>query len=111
MLSRMEHRGPDDQGEVGFSGGWLGHRRLSIVDVDGGHQPLGGAPGERWLVGNGEIYNHEKVRRALGTNHYRTQSDNEVALRLLEQRGPDALGELEGMYALLSATTGPHPPG
>jgi asparagine synthase (glutamine-hydrolysing) len=104
MLSRMEHRGPDDQGEVGFSGGWLGHRRLSIVDVDGGHQPLGGAPGERWLVGNGEIYNHEKVRRSLGTNHYRTQSDNEVALRLLEQRGPDALGELEGMYALLSAT-------
>jgi asparagine synthase (glutamine-hydrolysing) len=104
MLSRMEHRGPDDQGEVGFSGGWLGHRRLSIVDVDGGHQPLGGAPGDRWLVGNGEIYNHEKVRRALGTNHYRTQSDNEVALRLLEQRGPDALGELEGMYALLSAT-------
>jgi asparagine synthase (glutamine-hydrolysing) len=104
MLSRLKHRGPDDQGEVGFSGGWLGHRRLSIVDVDGGHQPLGGASGEHWLVGNGEIYNHQKVRRTLGDDPYRTQSDNEVALRLLEKRGPDALGELEGMYALLSAT-------
>ncbi len=102
MLSRMVHRGPDDQGEVGFSGGWLGHRRLSIVDVDGGRQPLG-APEDRWLVGNGEIYNHETVRRALGDDSYETRSDNEVALRLLEQRGPDALGELEGMYALLSA--------
>jgi asparagine synthase (glutamine-hydrolysing) len=110
MLSRLEHRGPDDQGEVGFSGGWLGHRRLSIVDVDGGHQPLGGASGEPWLVGNGEIYNYQKVRRTLGGDPYRTHSDNEVALRLLEKRGPDALGELEGMYALLSANTGPHPP-
>ncbi len=104
MLSRLEHRGPDDEGEVGFSGGWLGHRRLSIVDVDGGRQPLGGAPGERWLVGNGEIYNHQAVRSTLRGASYRTESDNEVALRLLEQRGPDALGELEGMYALLSAT-------
>ena len=103
MLERMVHRGPDDQGEVGFGGGWLGHRRLSIVDVEGGHQPLG-SDGERWLVGNGEIYNHDKVRHSLGDDRYRTRSDNEVALRLLEQRGPEALRELEGMYALLSAT-------
>ena len=103
MLERMVHRGPDDQGEVGFLGGWLGHRRLSIVDVEGGHQPLG-SDGERWLVGNGEIYNHDKVRHSLGDDRYRTRSDNEVALRLLEQRGPEALRELEGMYALLSAT-------
>jgi len=103
MLDRLVHRGPDDQGEVGFAGGWLGHRRLSIVDVDGGHQPLASADGERWLVGNGEIYNHQDVRRALGNGRFATRSDNEVALRLLERRGPDALGELEGMYALLSA--------
>ena len=70
MLSRLVHRGPDDQGEVGFGGGWLGHRRLSIVDVDGGHQPLGTAAGDRWLVGNGEIYNHDEVRRALGDEPY-----------------------------------------
>jgi asparagine synthase (glutamine-hydrolysing) len=104
MLARLEHRGPDDQGEVRFAGGWLGHRRLAIVDVEGGHQPLRGSDGKRWLVGNGEIYNHRDVRRTLGDDGYATGSDNEVALRLLERRGPDALGELEGMYALLSAT-------
>jgi asparagine synthase (glutamine-hydrolysing) len=104
LLARLEHRGPDDQGEVRFAGGWLGHRRLSIVDVEGGRQPLRSADGERWLVGNGEIYNHREVRRTLDDEGYATQSDNEVALRLLERSGPDALGQLEGMYALLSAT-------
>jgi asparagine synthase (glutamine-hydrolysing) len=104
LLARLEHRGPDDAGEVHFDGGWLGHRRLSIVDVEGGRQPLRTPDGRRWLVGNGEIYNHQDVRRDLGTGGYVTRSDNEVALRLLEDRGPAALGELEGMYALLSAT-------
>jgi len=103
MLERMVHRGPDDGGDVCIGGCWLGHRRLSIVDVQGGHQPLGDGNGGRWLVGNGEIYNHEAVRRTLGDQTYLTSSDNEVALRLLETRGADALGELEGMYALLSA--------
>jgi asparagine synthase (glutamine-hydrolysing) len=104
VLARLEHRGPDDQGQVSFAGGWLGHRRLSIVDVDGGRQPLRSPDGRRWLVGNGEIYNHDQVRRDLGENDYATRSDNEVALRLLDRRGPSALGELEGMYAVLSAT-------
>ncbi|MBO0768362.1 MAG: asparagine synthase (glutamine-hydrolyzing) [Solirubrobacterales bacterium] len=105
MLARMNHRGPDDSGEISLPGGWLGHTRLSIVDLVGGHQPLGGNGGQRWLVGNGEIYNHREVRRSLGNADYQTQSDNEVALRLIEHRGPDALGELEGMYAFLSADT------
>jgi asparagine synthase (glutamine-hydrolysing) len=105
LLARLEHRGPDDRGEVHFDGGWLGHRRLSIVDVSGGHQPLCSPEDDRWLVGNGEIYNHREVRDRLRDGGYRTRSDNEVALRLLARRGPDALGELEGMYALLSATT------
>ncbi len=105
LLARLEHRGPDDAGEVHFAGGWLGHRRLSIVDVTGGHQPLRTRDGRRWLVGNGEIYNHRDVRRELGEGEYATRSDNEVALVLLERWGPAALGELEGMYALLSATT------
>lgn len=104
MLERLAHRGPDDRGEVRFDGGWLGHTRLAIVDVNGGHQPLRTPDGGRWLVGNGEIYNHSEVRRWLGGACYTTASDNEVALRLLEQRGPEALGRLEGMYALLSAT-------
>jgi asparagine synthase (glutamine-hydrolysing) len=104
LLARLEHRGPDDAGEVHFAGGWLGHRRLSIVDVEGGHQPLRTSDGRWWLVGNGEIYNHRDVRRDYGEEGYTTRSDNEVALRLLERRGPGALRELEGMYALLSAT-------
>jgi asparagine synthase (glutamine-hydrolysing) len=105
MLARLIHRGPDDEGETGFAGGWLGHRRLSIVDVQGGHQPLSNAAGDRRFVGNGEIYNHPEVRSTLNGGRYLTRSDNEVALRLLELQGPEALGELEGMYALLSATT------
>jgi asparagine synthase (glutamine-hydrolysing) len=104
MLERLVHRGPDDQGEISFAGGWLGHCRLAIVDVDGGHQPLFNSVGGRWLVGNGEIYNHESIRRELGDEPYETRSDNEVALRLLGRRGPEELGQLEGMYALLSAT-------
>jgi asparagine synthase (glutamine-hydrolysing) len=103
MLSRLAHRGPDDRGEVSLDGSWLGHTRLSIVDVEGGRQPLQGSATGRYLVGNGEIYNHDSVRHELGADGYRTRSDNEVALRLLEQRGPDALGRLEGMYAFLSA--------
>src|ERR687893_2396818 len=103
MLERLEHRGPDDQGEVRLERSWLGHRRLSIVDLETGRQPLATPEGELWLVGNGEIYNHEEVRSELGSAEYSTRSDNEVALQLLAKRGPDALGELEGMFALLAA--------
>ena len=55
MLGRLAHRGPDDAGSVRVDVGWLGHRRLSIVDVAGGAQPLVNAAGDLWLVGNGEI--------------------------------------------------------
>ena len=103
MLDRLEHRGPDDQGEVRLARSWLGHRRLSIVDVESGRQPLVTPDGDLWLVGNGEIYNHEDVRSRIGPAQYSTRSDNEVALHLLANRGPEALGELEGMFALLGA--------
>ena len=103
MLRRMEHRGPDDHGEVELEGSWLGHRRLSIVDVESGRQPLSTPEEDLWLVGNGEIYNYEDVRSAIGPATYATRSDNEVALHLLARRGPGALGELEGMFALLAA--------
>jgi asparagine synthase (glutamine-hydrolysing) len=103
MLRRMEHRGPDDHGEVRLERSWLGHRRLSIVDVESGHQPLSTAGRDLWLVGNGEIYNHEEVRSRMGPVRYSTRSDNEVALHLLAEQGPGALGELEGMFALLAA--------
>ncbi len=103
MLDRLVHRGPDDEGEVRVNGSWLGHRRLSIVDVHGGRQPLVNATGDVWLVGNGEVYNHQEVRATLAEAPFTTRSDNEVALHLLDERGPSALTELEGMFAFLVA--------
>ena len=103
MLRSLVHRGPDDAGEVQVDGAWLGHRRLSIVDVDGGHQPFSNAAGDVWLVGNGEVYNHAEVRATLADAPFATRSDNEVALHLLDERGPAALDELEGMFAFLVA--------
>ena len=105
MLGRLTHRGPDDTGEIRVGDAWLGHTRLSIVDVSHGHQPLRNRQGNFLLVGNGEVYNHEEVRETLWDSRFRTNSDNEVALHLLEERGPDALGELHGMYAFLAAGT------
>jgi asparagine synthase (glutamine-hydrolysing) len=103
MLGQLVHRGPDDEGEVCAGGARLGHRRLSIVDVEGGRQPLANAAGDVWLVGNGEVYNHEEVRSTLAPSRFSTRSDNEVALHLLDERGPAALDELEGMFAFLVA--------
>jgi asparagine synthase (glutamine-hydrolysing) len=103
MLGRIAHRGPDDSGHriVGRHA-WLGHRRLSIVDLDGGRQPLG--PPDGWsLVCNGEIYNHQRLRTELGESRFATSSDSESALVLLQLHGPGALGRLQGMWALCAA--------
>ncbi|MEA2403593.1 MAG: hypothetical protein QOE08_240 [Thermoleophilaceae bacterium] len=104
MLARLVHRGPDDDGSIELESCWLGHRRLSIVDVDGGRQPLANAAGDFWLVGNGEVYNHEAIReRELAGVPFRTASDNEVALHLLDREGPSALARLNGMFAFVAA--------
>ncbi len=104
MLSRLEHRGPDDCGWVGVGISWLGHRRLSIVDLGGGRQPLVNDGENMWLVGNGEIYNHEEVRAGLDPEHlFVTDSDNEVALHVLVEHGPMGLAELNGMFAVVMA--------
>jgi asparagine synthase (glutamine-hydrolysing) len=105
MLARLVHRGPDDEGCVTLGDhAWLGHRRLSIVDVEGGRQPLGGEPaGDLWLVGNGEVYNHEDVGDSLPHASFQTSSDTEVALHLVDSHGPDSLAELNGMFALVLA--------
>lgn len=102
MLSRLLHRGPDDLGDVSKPGfAWLGHTRLSIVDLGGGRQPL--ETDGVSMVCNGEIYNHEELRDKLGHDRFRTSSDSEVALRLLVDKGPEALTELRGMWALCAA--------
>ena len=103
MLARVVHRGPDDEGRIEVAGNVLGHRRLSIVDVKGGKQPLVTPNGNLYLVGNGEVYNHEEIRETLEDGEMGTRSDNEVALRLISERGPGALSELLGMFAFLVA--------
>jgi asparagine synthase (glutamine-hydrolysing) len=102
MLERLVHRGPDDEGSVSVGpDAWLGHRRLSIVDVEGGRQPLGNR--DLWLVGNGEVYNHEAVGGRLVHASFETSSDNEVALHLVDHHGPDSLDQLNGMFAFVLA--------
>src|SRR3954470_22809722 len=104
MLERLAHRGPDDRGAGGVNGSWLGHRRLSIVDVGGGKQPLCTSDESAFLVGNGEVYNHEEVRARLGGRQLLTTSDNEVALHLIDERGVAGLAELSGMFAFVMAS-------
>src|SRR4051794_30201281 len=103
MLERLAHRGPDDRGAVRVNGSWLGHRRLSIVDVGGGKQPLCTSDESAFLVGNGEVYNHEEVRARLAGRELLTTSDNEVALHLIDERGVAGLAELSGMFAFVMA--------
>lgn len=101
MTQAIEHRGPDDsgtwlQGNVG-----LGHRRLSIIDLAGGHQPMANEDGSIWLVFNGEIYNHHELRtELLARGHrYKTTSDTETILHAYEEYGTDCVRRFRGMFA------------
>jgi asparagine synthase (glutamine-hydrolysing) len=102
MLATIAHRGPDGEGSLSEPGVHLAVCRLAIVDRPGGAQPRSGETGERWVVQNGEIYNHEALRARLAAAGHRfaTSSDTEVLVHLLEERGPGALAELDGMFAL-----------
>jgi asparagine synthase (glutamine-hydrolysing) len=101
MMSTLVHRGPDDCGIHLDGCVGLGHRRLSIVDVEGGHQPLANEDETVWISANGEIYNHPELREGLTKrgHRYRTRSDNETIVHLYEERGPARLGDLRGMFA------------
>lgn len=101
MTDRMQQRGPDDDGFFVADGVGLGMRRLSIIDVAGGHQPLSNETGDLQLVLNGEIYNHVELRQQLiARGHsFRTASDAEVVLHLYEEKGVGALADLNGMFA------------
>src|SRR3954453_16558936 len=101
MLERIAHRGPDDRGAVQVTGSWLGHRRLSIVDVGGGQQPLATADESAFLVGNGEVYNHEEARAGRADREPLPPSDNGAALPPLDEQGPAALARLNGMFAFV----------
>jgi asparagine synthase (glutamine-hydrolysing) len=105
MLARLHHRGPDDEGthvdrehEVA-----LGARRLSVIDVHGGHQPVSNEDGTVWAILNGEIYNHPELQRRLESRGHvlASRSDTEVLVHLYEDFGPDLVSALDGMYSFV----------
>ena len=101
MCAAMAHRGPDDEGLVTNDQVVLGMRRLSIIDVGGGHQPMANEDSTVWVVQNGEIYNHLELREQLiAHGHvFRTQSDTEVLVHGFEQWGEAMVERLNGMFA------------
>lgn len=113
MTDVLRHRGPDDAGTYtsefrlrppyeAMPGVALGFRRLSIIDLEGGHQPMSNEDGTVWVVFNGEIYNFPTIRRRLeGAGHaFRTHSDTETIVHLYEDEGLDFVHHLNGMFAI-----------
>ena len=106
MTDVLQHRGPDDRGTYrdicdDGSGVVLGHRRLSIIDLEGGHQPLSNEDGTVWVTFNGEIYNYRELRTELQAagHNFRTDSDTETIVHLYEHYGDNCLDHLRGMFA------------
>jgi asparagine synthase (glutamine-hydrolysing) len=101
MNQQISHRGPDDDGFYVEANVGLAMRRLSIIDVATGHQPITNEDENLWIVYNGEIYNHKELRSALEVkgHRYRTRSDTESILHLYEQYGRECVNHLRGMFA------------
>src|SRR5258708_24488297 len=103
MNHRIAHRGPDDEGFFVEENVGLAMRRLSIIDVKTGHQPLANENQDVWIVYNGEIYNHAELRADLEAkgHRYRTRSDTETIVHLYEEYGRDCVKYLRGMFAFV----------
>src|SRR2546427_10734208 len=101
MRDVLHHRGPDGEGLLIDGTVGLGMRRLAIVDVVGGHQPIANEDQTAWIVYNGEIYNHADLRPGLERrgHSYRTRSDTETLLHLYEEEGERCVERLRGMFA------------
>ncbi|HEY2990324.1 MAG TPA: asparagine synthase (glutamine-hydrolyzing) [Candidatus Binatia bacterium] len=107
MSRILKHRGPDDSGfyltpaAVHGPRAGLGHQRLSIIDLTSGHQPMSNEDGNIWIVYNGEIYNHQEVRKELEVrgHRYRSRSDTETIIHAYEEFGADCVRQLRGMFA------------
>jgi asparagine synthase (glutamine-hydrolysing) len=101
MTDAIRHRGPDDSGFYRDEYASLGHRRLSIIDVAAGHQPMANEDETLWISYNGEIFNHADLRPALerAGHRYTTRSDTETILHAYEEYGPACLDRFRGMFA------------
>ena len=101
MCDKIRHRGPDDEGFHLDGGCGIAMRRLSIIDLSTGHQPISNEDGSVWVVFNGEIYNYHELRdRLIGQGHrFQTVSDTETLVHLYEQEGVQGLERLRGMFA------------
>jgi len=102
MCQAIIHRGPDDEGIYASGPIGLGMRRLSIIDLSGGHQPIHNEDESVWIVYNGETYNFAELRRQLESrgHHFYTHSDTEVIVHLYEEMGTDCVKKLRGMFAI-----------
>jgi len=102
MCQTIVHRGPDDEGIYAHGRAGLGMRRLSIIDLSTGHQPIHNEDNDLWVVFNGEIYNFPELRPELEARGHRfyTNSDTEVIVHLYEEYGADFVKRLRGMFAL-----------
>ena len=110
MTDVMPYRGPDDSGAWMNGNVGLGHRRLSIIDLGGGHQPMADVSGGLWIIFNGEIYNYRQVRQDLVAKGYtfQTQSDTEVILQAYAAMGEKCVTALNGMFAFAIWDTRQH---
>jgi asparagine synthase (glutamine-hydrolysing) len=101
MTARIRHRGPDAEGFYSDAHAFLGHRRLSIVDLATGQQPMTQETGDLFLIYNGEIFNHADLRPELerAGHRYHSRSDTETILHAWEQYGPACLERFRGMFA------------
>ena len=102
MTEQITHRGPDDSGIYIEKTIGLGFRRLSIIDLDGSHQPMTNETGDIWLVFNGEIWNYKSLRAELvhKGHQFRTQGDTETIIHAYEEYGVDCIARLHGMFSL-----------
>jgi asparagine synthase (glutamine-hydrolysing) len=101
MTDAIAHRGPDDSGFYRDDHAHLGHRRLSIIDLAAGHQPMANESSSLWITYNGEVFNHARIRPRLeqAGHIYKTHCDTETILHAYEEFGPESAGLLRGMFA------------
>ena len=101
MNNSISHRGPDDHGIYIYKNSGIAHRRLSIIDLGSGHQPIANEDNTIWLVFNGEIYNYRSLREYLlqKGHQFRSATDSEVIIHLYEEFGNGCIEKLEGMFA------------